>query len=123
MFYMGSLIGTCSSVSEQCDILNSVNMASITAGGIADGINEMSLGGIAGIANYGTVKNCVNYGTVSYTGQYLAAYIGGMFGSTIKLNIHNCLNYGNIVYNGEISSRLYLGVFLVMLMTVGLTTA
>ena len=60
-------------------------------------------GGIMGYTtDYCTVKNCINYGTVSFAKNN--CYAGGIIGyinSTACNGTHNCLNIGIVEYTGE----------------------
>ena len=81
--------------------------------------NYLHLGGIAGrvysssIHNI-TMKNCANYGDVTYSGTSKHSHIGGILGnsdvsSSNKVFICNSLNYGTITHSGTILNSLYLG--------------
>lgn len=63
-------------------ILKSENVAAIT-----------DLGGIAG-QNYGTIKDCLNYGIVGY--EHVGYNVGGISGTTIGY-IENSENYGRVL--------------------------
>ena len=76
------------------------------------------LGGIIGCvkasSNRATVRNCVNYGSVTYSGTADYSYIGGIVGRSDgwllnKAFIQNCLNYGTIKCNGTTENKLYIG--------------
>ena len=60
-------------------------------------------GGIVGYTNdYCIIKNCINYGTITYYNP--AGYVGGIIGYVNNTNCygaHNCLNVGEIIYAGE----------------------
>lgn len=60
-------------------------------------------GGIMGYTtDYCTVKNCINYGTVSFAKN--SCYAGGIIGyinSAACNGTHNCLNIGTVEYTGE----------------------
>ena len=60
-------------------------------------------GGIVGYTtDYCIVKNCINYGTVSFAKEN--CYAGGIIGyinSTSCYGTHNCLNIGSVIYLGE----------------------
>ena len=99
--YMGSTVGMCVS----CVIENVVNMASTTY----SGINGLYIGGIVGrLVNSNTVRNCVNYGSVTYSSDIKAiTCIGGIVGNCEGESanvIQNCANYGAITFSGTISS-------------------
>ena len=106
----GSVIGFCSSTGRRCEINGVVNMGTVGFDGNAHEI--LSIGGIAGgvsVYNYpNSLKNCVNYGSITYTGSCYVAEIGGIVGSSdIQYQIteyslvQNCLNYGAITHNGK----------------------
>lgn len=102
---VGSAIGWCNSYYSACNVLNIINMASVTYTG--DGVQSLFFGGIVGNVqthNYeSTVKNCANYGTITHTGQSTYSYTGGIVGKTDfsvtrhRIYVHNCFNYGTIV--------------------------
>ena len=78
----------------------------------------MYLGGIVGELYASnkevTVRNCVNYGSVTHSGTAGSANIGGIVGesyggSSNKAHIQNCLNYGTINLSGATLKRLYIG--------------
>ena len=60
-------------------------------------------GGIVGYTNeYCLIKNCINYGTISFAAAN--CYAGGIIGyvnSTACYGAHNCLNVGTVEYTGE----------------------
>ncbi|MBQ7463060.1 MAG: hypothetical protein IJS63_12600 [Bacteroidaceae bacterium] len=60
-------------------------------------------GGIVGYTNeYCLIKNCINYGTITYENP--AGYVAGIIGYVNNASCygsHNCLNVGQVVYNGE----------------------
>jgi hypothetical protein len=69
-------------------------------------VNEEShdcFGGIMGYTTeYCTVKNCINYGTISFAKDN--CYAGGIIGyinSAACNGTHNCLNIGTVEYTGE----------------------
>jgi len=69
-------------------------------------VNAESHDCFAGIMGYTTdnctVKNCINYGTVSFAKNN--CYAGGIIGyinSTACNGTHNCLNIGTVEYTGE----------------------
>ena len=95
--YIGGIVGEC----DGCLIENDVNMASVSFTG-SSACTYLYLGGIVGEPS-GTVKNCANYGSVTYSGKSICyAYIGGIAGyftgnsSNIFIYIQNCLNHGTI---------------------------
>lgn len=105
-YTIGSLVTQCIANNGPCNILNSVNMASVTYDGNTN-INNVYIGGFTGYFsnnnNYiSTVKNCANYGTVTLSGTAgNQSYIGGIAGFTYSARIQNCYNYGIIVHTGK----------------------
>ena len=103
---IGSISGYCAS----CAIESIVNMESVAY--IGSGSN-FCVGGIVGrLTDLSTIKNCVNYGTVTYSGNSTGdGQIGGITGMCAgsgTKSIQNCANYGAITNNGE-SEDLYMG--------------
>ena len=105
---IGSIVGYC----ESCVIESIVNMASVTLAKNTIG-NTFYLGGIVGrFIGSSTIRNCVNYGPVTYSGNSTEdANIGGiagMYGGDGDKYIQNCANYGTITHKEE-SKNLYMG--------------
>ena len=119
--HSGSLVGQCVATDDTCNIESNVNMGSVNFNGIINGYNSLYIGGIIGyISSYSSnydssVKNCANYGTVTFSGIDSYSYLGGIVGYSFsissfnKVYIQNCLNYGSIVHNGTTYSWLYVG--------------
>ena len=107
---VGSIVGQCSA----CTVENIINMANVTFTGTATS-NNLFMGGIVGrLLASGTVRNCVNYGSVFHFGNVgnRESNIGGIVGlcggkDGVKY-VHNCANYGTITHNGT-SKNLYIG--------------
>ena len=111
----GSIFGMCEGFDTECNIENCINMGSIklsaiTKAGTPDYINGR-VGGIAGhVYAYmfpSTVKNCANYGFVTFSGEVDYSSVGGIIGSIAGREhphnygyLHNCLNYGIITHSG-----------------------
>ena len=117
--HSSGIIGKCYSSSGSCIIENAVNMASVIFNGNLTGHSDtLYLGGIAGYLSYSSyeisVKNCVNYGTVSIIGPSESVYAGGIVGcsygkSSATSQIQNCINYGSIMFSGSPPSELNIG--------------
>ena len=114
---VAGIVGFC----RDYTIENTVNMANVSFTGSTTGsLGILYLGGIAGYLFASnkdtTVKNCANYGSVTYSGTVSSyAYIGGIVGfsggsSSNKVFIQNCLNYGTITHSGTLK-YLYIGGF------------
>lgn len=111
--YIGSFIGLCEAAVTNCNILNSVNMGSVSFDIGVYSPYYLNMGGIAGqfyINKHSyTIKNCVNYGTISRMSFSSDTFIGGIIAYAIKTNIQNCANYGSIVYGEDLKSSMYVG--------------
>lgn len=116
--HIGSIIGYHNSNDATCIIHNIMNMANLTfEGSINDNNAFLYFGGIAGRIltqpySKGTIKNCINYGSLTYKGTSSYAYIGGiaglLFGSSSYAYVCNSLWNGTISYEGT-SGTLYIG--------------
>lgn len=113
--YAGGVIGSCVSVSATCTIENSVNMASVTFDGDISG-KYSYIGGIVGHLNHNSnLRNCANYGDVTYSGFSNYLSIGGIVGysssssSLNRVRIVNCFNYGGVTNDGASYFQLYIG--------------
>ena len=111
--YVGGIVGYC--YSGPINILNSINMASITFSGSASGY-DLYIGGIVGslpTSSSNHVKNCVNYGAILKSGYSSNSYIGGIVGYSSNPPsynyIYNCANYGPIKHSRSTSNSLYVG--------------
>ena len=63
--------------------------------------NHDCFGGIAGYTNTGTITNCANYGTITFSNEN--GYVGGMFGYVNNANFggfRNCLAVGTVKREG-----------------------
>lgn len=119
----GGIIGFCETLYGPCIIENSVNMANITFDETADDVNYLFLylGGIAGYlysssnSNTFAVRNWVNYGTISHSGESYNTIVGGLVGyaygtsSVNKSYVQNSANYGTLAHNGTTENDLYIG--------------
>ena len=110
-FYMGGFIGQCYMYNLGCNIENCVNKASVTFTGNYSGNGGGTfIGGIVGeiswyrhITSY--LKNCVNYGVITHSGESFSAYIGGIAGKASGVYVQDCINYGNVTFNGIITKE------------------
>ena len=119
--YFAGIIGECVSKEGSCIIENSVNMGSaIFTGEITTSKRYSKGGGIYGRfssendAYDAIIRNCANYGTITYNGKSPSAYLGGIYGvchgtSSHRCIVDNCLNAGRVVFNVTEGSRLYVG--------------
>ncbi len=55
----------------------------------------LDVGGIAG-HNSGTISKCYNTGSITVTGYYSHAFVGGIAGYNDRASITNCYNSGNV---------------------------
>ena len=115
--YVGGTIGFLTGGTEACIIENIVNMATITFNSMTT-INSIMLGGIAGdlsttpTEKNAIVKNCVNYGFITFSGSNSNSLIGGVVGNagyTGNKYLQNCANYGTITHSGTSTSTLNIG--------------
>lgn len=121
---VGGIVGRCESSSGPCIVENSVSMANVSFTGSASGI--VKIGGVAGglslVAYDVIVKNCANYGTVTFAGttaeasasfRISAGGIVGHFsgaGMDVTPHIQNCLNYGTVGHSVIVSDgNVFLG--------------
>ena len=103
--YIGGVIGGCQSTKGPCIIENTVNMATVLFSGNTS-YGDLFIGGITGYLSSIngqkiSVKNCVNYGSISHSGGSGTSRIGGIVGLLEKVSLYNCLNYGEISYGGS----------------------
>ena len=116
MSHVGSIIGSCETQSNPCVVENAVSMENITFDTASK--SDYISGGIAGYftSYYGhnaIAKNCINYGAITYNGDYWSVTIGGIIGSTGGTSssysyVLNCANYGPITFIGSYSGNIYL---------------
>ena len=111
---VGGIIGSCSAYLSDCLIESNIFMGKVTLAGAFGEYIYLAGGGILGeVGSYeylATVKNCANYGTVSFTGTADAVSIGGVVGmnymemgmSTLATKLTNCLNYGFVSHSGTV---------------------
>ena len=116
----GGIVGACQAAKKECIIENNIFMGKVEFSGVTDqGIN-LHIGGIVGdtgAAGYTVVSNCVNYGTVSFTGKTALVDMGGVVGTLILRyynsygysRLYNCLNYGFISFTGTATKTTRIG--------------
>ena len=123
--FVGGIIGKCEPYLEKdCIIENNVFMGKVNYADDTPADYYVTLGGIVGeVGTYfddgyiSAVRNCVNYGTISFTGAADIVTIGGVVGqnrlsmgsSYHATKIYNCLNYGIIMHSGTSRKSLYIG--------------
>ena len=111
--YIGSLSGMCYTYDRPCIFENIVNMADVAF--IGSIVSKLMLGGIVGevdLYNSYTsyLRNCVNYGSVTHSGNNRNSYIGGIIGNSYYDSIiQNCLNAGTITLNGVSAGEIDVG--------------
>ena len=98
------IIGVCDAVDRPCKVENSINMAKLDAE--SDSFeNSFYIGGIAAeLASYecsASVKNCVNYGSITVTGSAKEVCVSGVIMGipaigTAPVSVTNCANFGAI---------------------------
>ena len=108
--YIANTVG----IGRACLIENIVNMADLTYSGDT-GDHNLHFGGIVGwleSKEYTTssTRNCVNYGTLTYSGKSTGVVeIGGIVSIILhsynKTLIQNCANYGKIISKGPVTMR------------------
>lgn len=114
-----SYIASTVSIGRACLIENIVNMADLTYSGDT-GDHNLHFGGIVGWLESkeytsSSTRNCVNYGTLTYSGKSTGVVeIGGIVNIILhsynKTLIQNCAIYGVIASKGETTMRaLYIG--------------
>ena len=101
-----------------------VNMADVRFAGKRDTYDEdisYTIGGVVAFAmpdiTTFRIRDCVNYGTITFSGKCHSTAIGGVFGAFFYGNlsskygcfIENCANYGRLVHNGETMNMLGIG--------------
>ena len=117
--YVGSITGYFVSNDDHTNIENCVNMAALIFSGKSTA-KEVYIGGIAGEAlasnmAFFIMKNCVNYGAITFAGTVPKAYAGGIFGRASCIieytgYIVNCANYGTVELTGSSTSMsMYMG--------------
>lgn len=107
MGQIGMLTGFC----EDCTINSVVNMGEVEYSGIF-GFDEYeaSIGGIVGQAYKDVmIRNVMNFGTVTFSGDRTSVLVGGIVGKLRKSDIKNCANYGDISIDGDADKSLAVG--------------
>lgn len=117
--FMGGIIGGCWTYKNPCIIENNVNMGKIETNEkyLQGNFYDLWMSGIVGDlesiprTNFEiTVRNCVNYGPIIYTGTTdRCLKLGGIVGQSHSGKILNCLNYGSITKNGTTDCTFYIG--------------
>ena len=76
--YVGGIIGRAlgGSLSEKCVLQNSLNFGALTVN--CDSVKMLSIGGVVGYIEYGTIENCVSAGTIESNKD--SEYIGMLAG-------------------------------------------
>ena len=112
---LGGILGHCVGRTSPCTIENSVNMANFDFLEALSSTAQLYIGGIAGCLDTGAqgaiVRNCVNYGSIVYSGGDVGRmYIGGIVGSVTgkearqlelrTCRVVNCLNSGLVAHRG-----------------------
>ena len=117
--YVGSFIAFFQGFEGSCIVENSVNMANLKFSGFVADRRNLFIGGIVGCISMmgkyeASIKNCANYGSITFSGYTIDAHVGGIAGEISMRSsqigfIQNCLNYGSITFNGIVSSSFYIG--------------
>lgn len=112
---IGGVIANCMAGNKKCIIENSVNIANFEYIETLSSSTSLNIGGITARIesdNYGGfIKNCINYGSISYSGGDVGTlHIGGIVGSITgkdvlgqdvkSFRVLNCLNSGVITHKG-----------------------
>lgn len=106
---VGMLAGHC----DNCEIDSVVNMGNVEFEGhfsIYD--SSACMGGIIGQGHEGLqMRNTMNFGTITYTGDRYEVSMGGLAGELKKKGcvIDNCANYGDLVYDGRVDESVSIG--------------
>ena len=121
--YTGGIIGYANPLEKSNSnavVEGCVNMASVTFAGNTMG-NDSSIITVGGIVSFFlpdyynmVLKNCINYGTIVYSGASSLTSIGGITGAFFNPQtssdnmciINNCANYGSFIHNGT-TARIY----------------
>lgn len=112
-FTAGNILGVCYANDRNCEVSSVINMASITLTSEGES-NSFILGGIIGSCESYEVttcniKNSVNYGDITLSGDAFEVTIGGiaglLTGYEVKSYVENVLNYGSITYSCTIDTE------------------
>ena len=76
-------------ITVECFLSSVDNKQSIYVGGVVGRTVPKSRG-------YYTLFNCENSGTISYKGDILRAYVGGVIGRSYRAGLRLCVNRGNV---------------------------
>lgn len=121
--YIGGIVGHVEPGDTVPVIDGCVNMANVSFDGnlTSQVYSGASIGGVAGyfypVSLNCEIRNCANYGLVTYSGRCQFTAIGGVLGSFINQGLSfkaaliakNCANYGFIRDNGESTHMLFIG--------------
>ena len=118
---IGGIFGRCMTIHSECLIENNVFMGKLAFVGVTPRTTSVHMGGIVG-QSYGwghttTVRNCANYGTITFSGRADSTHMGGVAGSISmhttspkgSVVLHNCLNYGRVQHLGTTNKTLNVG--------------
>ena len=116
---VGGLFGYCLSDKKECLLENNIFMGKISFVGNTPDTTNVHLGGIVASAYatgyLSTVKNCANYGSISFTGRADTVTIGGVAGTVgskyekYGSRAYNSVNYGSISHAGTTTTYLTIG--------------
>lgn len=106
---VGMLAGHC----DNCEIDSVVNMGNVEFEGHFSAYDSSAcIGGIIGQGHEGLqMRNTMNFGTITYTGDRYEVSMGGLAGELKKKGcvIDNCANYGDVVYDGRVDKSVSVG--------------
>lgn len=113
--YFGGIIGEGDGYTR---ISNCVNRGNITT----TGTGSAYVGGIVGTLNSNkcshTLKDCMNYGSLSVTGNYVGGIAGQVKGnSSDTTRIDRCYNYGPVSYGTSYAGGLFGDLYMGMVVT------
>lgn len=112
---LGGVLGHCVGRNSPCIVENTINMVNFEYIETLSSSTQLHIGGVIGCVDSGAygafVKNCVNYGSLVYTGGDVGKmHIGGIVGSAVGSSVRemeiktcrivNCLNSGPVIHKG-----------------------
>ena len=111
---IGGLVGYSSTTEDKPGAIEGVvNMAEIYISGNTLKNESFYVGGVAGLFySHNTesfVRNCANYGKITYSGESKNVFVGGITGGTHQVKVQNCLNYGKLLYTSDEDEVFSLG--------------
>lgn len=116
---VGGIFGYCLSDKKECLLENNIFMGKMAFIGKTPDTTNVHIGGIVGEAYatgyLSTVKNCVNYGSISFSGRADSVSMGGVAGrisaryEKYSSRLYNCLNYGSLSHTGTTTTYLNIG--------------